>query len=233
MFDSICLRQQRTLVGSEPIDVGFLAECLLFYGKVRLVADRGMLGQLLTVCGPSQVLTLVESDRLQIAYLENSLGVRTENTGTPLELHQPVSYEIVGMHRLQDVAPSLFEEVIGRSGKARRMAVRFQRRVRRNAYDEQLVLDVREDYLNRPLMRDAAETILQVLAPEYERPVNLEFVIEPKDKWLVVSTNINFSKANHSHHRYYPPEISSLTPAFLMSTVLNGLMLRLHPLRFL
>jgi len=48
MFDRICINRQDPF--GLPIDVGFLAEALVFYQRVHIVADPEMFKSILRVC---------------------------------------------------------------------------------------------------------------------------------------------------------------------------------------
>jgi hypothetical protein len=71
--------------------LGFVSETLLFYGRVRLLADAGMIQQLPAACGPEEFASVVRSGRLEVSFLENGLGVRSDNVGTPQEFHMPAT----------------------------------------------------------------------------------------------------------------------------------------------
>lgn len=67
MFESVCIRRQQLLDAPEPFfDLGFLAEAMLFYQNVHLIADRGILSQLVSQCGSSLVIELIEEGFLKM-----------------------------------------------------------------------------------------------------------------------------------------------------------------------
>ena len=80
MFDSFCIRRQ-TIAGS-PIDIGFLAEALVFYGRVHVVAEPEAFKYLVRVCSPDTLLASLEEGILQMSFLENLLGVSTVKVGS-------------------------------------------------------------------------------------------------------------------------------------------------------
>ena len=57
VFDSICITRQN-LLGPE-IDLGFLAQAMIFYREVHIIADKGMLTYLLKTCGPDSLKTAI------------------------------------------------------------------------------------------------------------------------------------------------------------------------------
>ena len=49
MFNSIIIR--KSLPGSADVDIGLMAECLLFYEKVHVIADMSMLRKIVEHIG--------------------------------------------------------------------------------------------------------------------------------------------------------------------------------------
>jgi hypothetical protein len=221
MFEVICVRKQRTLDADEPVDLGLLVEAMLFYRQVRLIADRGILQQLARDAGPEVFLELIEQGYLSVTYLENMLGIKTENTNTPNELHQPVTLAVVGHSSLQDAAPEVFQQVTGKQGKGRRLASRFIRLAHPINYNDEVRSAAIEDYMNTEYVQQAAAQLLAEWAPEYVQPVPLEFAIQKEGTYLKVTTNIDFAQANESHHRHFPPEVNSLRPAWFLINLME------------
>jgi hypothetical protein len=105
------------------MDLGFLAETLLFYGRVRLVVDAGMLAELARLCGPEALVAMVRSGRLELSYLANALAVKTENTGMVNELHTPTTFSVIGHLRCKMSCPAFSKRRReGRPGPAPRQS---------------------------------------------------------------------------------------------------------------
>ena len=66
MFESIIIRNKRNLDAGKAIDMGFLAEALIFYQSVKIIADEGILKQLIHECGHKILLELIENKYLTI-----------------------------------------------------------------------------------------------------------------------------------------------------------------------
>ncbi len=77
MFNSICVRRQRNYDAENPVDLGFLAETMLFYENVHLVADEAIVLQLLRQCGPDVLMALVDEEILKVSYINNYTGSKT------------------------------------------------------------------------------------------------------------------------------------------------------------
>jgi len=127
MFKSICLRRQQAN-DTAPLDLGLLAEAMLFYENVHVVADYGVLEQLLRHCEPDLLFEFMDEGFLKISYLNTISGVKVLNTGTTNEMYQPVSIKTNNMN-LQEAAPAIFQKVTGKAGKGRRQGNRFAARV--------------------------------------------------------------------------------------------------------
>src|SRR5436190_16033811 len=110
MFERITVRQRSSVSIGQPIDLGVLAEALLFYSDVVLVADYSVLRALLTSVTPEVVIELVESGFLRIAYEADRLAIVTEASGTSLERHD-AAYFSAPRHQLQNALPDLMIEV--------------------------------------------------------------------------------------------------------------------------
>ena len=68
-----------------PLDIGFLVEAMLFYGRVDVVASRAGLGQLVRTFGPELLLEFLVRDHMAVQFERNFTAVVTENSGTSLE----------------------------------------------------------------------------------------------------------------------------------------------------
>ena len=58
MFKSITFFNQNTTGTSNPLDIGALVECMLFYGETSIVANQSILRQLFKYFGVDRVIEL-------------------------------------------------------------------------------------------------------------------------------------------------------------------------------
>jgi hypothetical protein len=79
MFELAVLR--RTGNDEDIIDVGLLAETLLFYQRVHLVLDSGTLGYLAKTIGPDLLLEVLDRRGVSASFLRESLGTVTSREG--------------------------------------------------------------------------------------------------------------------------------------------------------
>ena len=73
MFDSITITAKDS--DEQRLDIGFLAESLLFYGTVNIIADRFLLPELLRLAPPWDIAELIKEGRLKLHLKENYIGV--------------------------------------------------------------------------------------------------------------------------------------------------------------
>jgi hypothetical protein len=178
--------------------LGLLAESLIFYGKVYLVANRSVLTDLTHRLGPELTLRLAEEDRIQISYSNRFSGVYSEDVGTPAERHFLGTAEMP--HTAVDrLAPELFVEATGKSGRGRRMAQRFLRHVSRTDLDDSLGDSAREDALDASYVLSAVETALSSIAPQYRPTGGLRFELEslPERRYRI-HTNLDVGAATQA-----------------------------------
>lgn len=222
MFDSICIRQQSLgeLTIKEPLDVGFLAEAMLFYQDVHVIANRGIIKQLISKCGSDVLFDLLDSGFLKISFLENFDGIYTENGGTPYEHYTPILGSMP--HRTwKEDAKNFFGEVAGGSVKGgQRLAKKFGRHIKPIVLDSSLQEETLADFSSGGYLRDSVVHLLRYLAPGYSIPGNLVFAVTRKDSKLFVDTNIDFLRANVSYHQAYSSSHSSLSIAYLLSILM-------------
>jgi len=221
VFESIIIRNKRNPDADKPIDIGFLAEALIFYQSVKIIADKAILKQLIHECGHEILLELIENRFLIIEYLDNGLAIQTHNTNTPFERHDPIVYSLPSQ-ALDVVAPELFRESTGKSGKGRRISQRFLRNVKSLSLDPHNMPDeVLIDFSNSNYVEQSIIHMIKNYTPEYPNADKVKFQLHRDGKSLLVNTNIDFVTLNKFYHKRIPPTHSSMSPAHLLSHLFN------------
>ncbi|MDQ4121569.1 MAG: hypothetical protein M3209_09000 [Acidobacteriota bacterium] len=122
MFESVCIHLKNR-AGNEnletAVDFGFLAEAMLFYQNVHIIADSGFLKLIVQKFQPDVLLDFLEAGFLSISYLENNTGIYTENTSTSHEIHKPITWSIPD-YTWENYSRKLFSEAVGFSMKGAR-----------------------------------------------------------------------------------------------------------------
>jgi hypothetical protein len=206
-----------------PFDLGLLAETLVFYQHVNLVADGDMLKSLLRVCGPDSLLALIQDGSLSLAYVQNHLayvqnhiGSLRINDNTSAERHDFALIDFPGRTALQEVLPKFLQEITGRSGRGRRLAKRLSDLILEESYDKSVVDGARADLKDTAYAQEAVSRVLRYLVPEYDLPEPFEFTVDSTDGRLRVETNIDFARADELYQRRFPSANSRIDKDFLL-----------------
>lgn len=221
MFESICIRNQSQSQLDVAIDLGFLAESMIFYSDVLVIASEEILAQLAKACGPETLIELTRLGHLRLKFEYEQTAIVTKNTGTANERHSAAKFSSPD-HALQHLAPRLFTQIVGKSGKGRRLANRFMKIVEIVDRGPDALSDFASDVLDRAYLQAAVRQLIQYFAPEYSIPDPLVFEVHEASLEYVVETNIDFLELNRSYHLHVPPSHSSLSPAYLLSHILTA-----------
>src|ERR1700690_3011274 len=217
MFERIVIRDRVQSYPGSPFDVGFLAESMLFYGHTHVVGHTSAFLELVRAFGPDLLIDFLRESHFTFTYQPNFFGVRTNG-----EEHDFITGTIVRKGELQHIAQTTFEKVIGRHGKAKRLANRA-----RGLIKEAPMPDVMKDYaisdIDDPAyVRRAVECFILAYAPEYTLPQPFVFDVSKRgDHIMVVRTNIDFEALNTSYHLRVPVSHSTLNIAALLCSVGN------------
>ncbi len=72
MFEAVTIKSKEA--NGIPLDAGFFAECLLFYGQVNIVASKDTFNSLVSICGLDEVIELIKMGRLNLFFKEGQIG---------------------------------------------------------------------------------------------------------------------------------------------------------------
>jgi hypothetical protein len=212
MLDSILFKNSgRT---DHVIDIGALAESLVFYGKVRILGDAGVVRYLVRKIPPLILLELIESGRIEFYYTHENLGVRTESTYRG-EVHDLVRFSLAGIS-YQDKAVQIFREAAS-SPQTRIAGYKFGRLIRKFEHDSFGQESLIQALAASGSTESAVATMIRYLAPEYEHIGDFRFKINLQNsKIFTVDTNIDFVKANISYNFRTASNDSVLTSAYIV-----------------
>ena len=124
MFESISFFHNNKTKVEEPLDIGNLVECMLFYSKTTVFANRSILNQLLNYFGIEGVIELLSEELLEIKYSAFFTGIRTERDSNN-EYHDPVSFFINDASFQTDII-KLCQDLTEKKGKGRRIGNRLK-----------------------------------------------------------------------------------------------------------
>jgi hypothetical protein len=214
LFEQIVMHETGPHPG-RTIDHGFLAEAMVFYGHVHLVTHRGGLSELASGFGPELLNTYLNEQHLTLTYVPNSLVVVTEGAE-----HQLSTGELLGSGLLHD-ARELYQQLIGKDGRGRRLASRLTQLVKEERLEKTLPSRACAEWSDPGHVQRSVAAILSALAPTY--PIDaLQFAVVQSGSGVVIDTNIDFAKAGVAYNAVVPKHVSLLTPALLLGYIANG-----------
>lgn len=214
MFESIIYKNA---VGAGPlIDIGALAEGLIFYGRVAIVGNTATLKDILGRIPPFIFLSLLRDGRIEFHYLSDQTGVASIPIGNGRHRHGLVCFSSPN-HTIEKVGIQSFKEAAGSSGTARVGASQFARLLRpldHSGFDQRSILEALSDNIST---QTSVESLIRIAAPDYIQSDPLRFRINRQSNDLYVDTNIDFSKLNESYHKYVSAKHSTLSEAYILS----------------
>lgn len=231
MFGSIIIR--KSLPQTAELDVGLIAECLIFYEKVHVIADISMLRLLTRKIGLETIEELIKNNSFKLSFSPFITGTRVQAEFTPQECFDFCSIIKVGGRDREPDYEALFFEALekgsGKRGKSRRIGNRLFPEIEIIAYDKIVPIDkgipeiARRDLDNRILTKSAIKTAIEHFAPTFQFPQEWEFRVVRHKSGFNIFTNINFDHLNESKSKdYFPGPKSKLTRAFLLDTLLKA-----------
>jgi hypothetical protein len=231
MFESILIR--RHLDGPKSVDAGIIAETLLFYEHVHIVADESLLSDLVRVIGPYNLLKMLDLNIISLTYIRETLVVLTNTLPSGMQFHNFGAAEIGGktnkrLHNA-DFIERVAERTLGKSRDTKRFTKQLLDKIifRSLGSSESLPQGfpalVREDLHDAAFVKKAVEHTIRTLMPTVVLPDVWTFEVAfATDDSFIVGTTLDFAKLNIQYHNIFLPEHSSLTPAFLLSFLCNA-----------
>jgi hypothetical protein len=213
MFDAIVYKN---MIGPGPlIDIGALAEGLLFYGRVAIIGNSGTVKDLLARIPPFILLSMLRDGRLEFHYLADQIGVSTQEVnGQPR--HGLLAFSSPD-HTIEKVGPSAFKGAVGNTSQAKLGARKFTellRSIDHSGFDQDSVL---QTFSDMQAINASVSSLIREVAPSFALPSDLRFTIEREDDSIYVDTNLNFTELNRIYHQVVPAAHSSLTEAYILA----------------
>lgn len=202
MFKKICVKHTETR--GYKLDVGFILDSMLFYGKVILIAHKKEISILIKLLGEDLIRELILTGRLEIKYRESLFGTmifpdgkygidvfKQENTSIDSELYQA--------HRL----------VVNNSTKNIKFAQEFSKLIHSFSYPKEVRENIIMDFNNEQLLKTLLPIYFESIVPQFNSPENIEIEIirdgsfGPYDAYSL-NTNINLKELNQIHKKANP-----------------------------
>ena len=214
MFESITFKNT---VGPGPLlDIGAIAEALVFYGRVSIIGNSATLKELLTGIPPFVVLGLLRDKRLEFHYLADQAAIMSRPTTSGRLSHDLMCFSSP-QHTIEKVGPEAFRAAAGHTGQARVGSSQFTNLLRplsHEGFDQKAVL---ASFLDHRATERSVNAVLSLVAPGYTKGEPLRFRIEQQKQGFFVDTNLNFDELNAIYRKTVPPEHSTLSEAYLLA----------------
>lgn len=196
MFESITIMPHKQVGIPAHVDVGFLAETLLFYQEVRLMVNPRMFADLVFRCGADEVMELIRSGALKVIILAKSFCVFSSFTP---DGQQNIQSGLALMNDLKEpldeFAFEVFKGATMKPRKAQHFARDFCSLTEVQEYDFDFFERMYQDFADRDYVQSAIGPMLTVRFPEYQQPSSIVFDIHRTEgHGLAVETNLNFGE---------------------------------------
>lgn len=212
MLDSILFKNSGK--PDQVIDIGALAESLIFYGKVRIIGDAGVVQYLVKKLPPLILVELIESGRIEFHYTHETLGVRTRQSYLG-EIHDLVKFSLNGISYI-DKAIQVFRQSAS-SPQTRLAGYKFGRIINKFEHNSFGQGSVIQALAASSSTESAVTTIIHELSPGYQQAQNITFKINLQNSnSFNIDTNIDFEKANHLYRLSTSSSEPILTAAYIV-----------------
>jgi hypothetical protein len=203
MFENLLARKTDRATGH--LDVGSLAEALLFYQNIHLVLSPKTLSLLLKEIKPETFINLIKEKRMSASIQRDDIVVIT-NTKNNVSVHTFGGVQLTksaqGTRRLDNAG--YFEDqlrrLMGSDAPSRRVQkqildlVPVRRINERGRSDLPISKLVYAEMGERPNITSIISTILQEIAPNFNAPKNFYFRMIQLDEGFFCDTNLNIKE---------------------------------------
>jgi len=231
MFDKVTFRRSEASPQSF-IDLGSLAEALLFYQQTNLLLDNSNLVHLLETLGPSTTQRLISSPSVRPLLIWETLGVKTNHGAPPV--HDFVQIQLAGtkanglISSKEGRVKHIFERALGKSGATNKAAIEFTKIAKVQKISEGIEDKsglpglARADLDNPDFVHQAIALSLKQKVPNTPLGDNWHFIPHRLKNGFFIETNLDFDRLNERCRESWPVEHSSLTPASLLTDLLEA-----------
>ena len=179
MFQAITIKSKET--SGLKIDIGFLAECLLFYGQVNLLGDKNTLPELFEFCGIDEVRELIKNGRLNLYVREDIIGA--SSFGNELYDIQTWTSESIGQ---EIILSNTFKTLTGSTKESNSLTDEFLSLTKPHKYNQEVLEEIKSDLQDRDYISKAIASSVNFWNPDIQ--------LNPKE-----------IEANYFEHREFGP----------------------------
>jgi hypothetical protein len=235
MFDFVVFRRTGN---RQLINVGSLAETLLFYQKVHIILDPGNLIEFIKVIGLERLIGLFEREGISGSFQRDITAVMANSAGGIL-LHNCAIIRVSGDQQKdkftdREYVETIIQRELGRSRANRQLSRRLCEKIEFSPLPlhgegpEDILGASGDDLRDESFLRGSIERIIACATPGLLPPpawlfrvhfVGTNYGEQPQ---FAVETNLDFKKLNATYHQHVPPSHSSLTAAYLIAFIIGA-----------
>jgi hypothetical protein len=217
-----------TRVGDVGLDLGLLAETVLFYGSTQLLLNRGSISSLATDIPADDLLALFDRSNIRLSYLRPSFAV---SSAGPFGKSNFVAMTFEGRdpqrkldHR--EEIEEVLARTLGRSEATRKLTKSICDRVALHRFKnvqggENIIVELtKRDVAEPGFAQSAAKAVLQNFLPIEHVPKNFKFELVNTGDGYLVDTDLDFKAINEVYHRFVPPSHSTLNEALILAYII-------------
>lgn len=234
MFEHIVIRRSGN--SHAVLDVGLLAETLLFYQKAHLLIDPGSLAYLIDALGEENLRRLLNLPFVTASFQRNITGTYTDR-GPGFAVHNFVVMTGHGKGKTlkdREYLVEMVERKLGSSRKAKKFAQYLFDTMPFTPLDERpepkndLLRAAADDLADEEFLREGVRDTITILAPSIQLPptwafrahfIGSEIAGQPQ---FVIQTDLDFEQLNAYYHQFIPASHSSLSPENLVTHFLSA-----------
>lgn len=216
LFEAITYKHR---FGPGPaLDIGAIAEGLIFYGRVAIVGNIGVLQYLLSKIPPYILLSLLKDGRIEYHYLETQTGVSTTVMSNGRSQHHLMTFAGQS-HAIEKAGRDAFRIAAGNTSQAKLNSIKFCSYLKPFSYADFNQFSITKDLDNDINTFETVSSLLKGIVPNYQLPKDLRFKVERENDRFFVDSNLDYEKLNIEYHKSVPKEHSKLSEAYILSII--------------
>jgi len=193
MFKSICIKSSDSKF---PTDIGFIAENLLYYQNVHIIAGADTLPILVNNCGVDSLIELLTNRNLKIHIRENMLGVMEKKTADGRNLTDAALFTSNSLTKEEVLFRGIFK-ASGRRGYSKRTTNKLLPLVDTIKYEDNICDLVRDDIGDSDYFKQSIIETIKFHNPNLTlRPEEIYYIFEKQNDGYIFETNLNYDLIN-------------------------------------
>lgn len=162
MFKAITIKSKEA--AGLKLDIGFLAECLLFYRTVNLLSDAGSLLELFQLCGIDEVRELVKIGRLNLFIREDIIGT----SQFPINDGELYDFQTWSNERItqEKLLYESFVNLTASSSKSKKLTAEFLELTKAFRYNNEILEEIKGDLNDQNYLAKAIASTIKFWNPD-------------------------------------------------------------------